>query len=120
MKKSLRAFFAAAGGFALSFLGMGTLWIGAAWHYQALMFLPFLLLAFAITRSGEPGDKLFMVVIYGAAPIGLLITQFRDSNDSHLMPILMVCAWLAGVLAGHCLAANLPPPAGLTKTGAPD
>lgn len=108
MKESLRTLLAAAGGFGLSFLGLGTLWVGAAWHYQALMFLPFCLLAFAITRSGNPPDKAFMGVIYGAAPLGLLITQFRDSQDSHLMPILMASAWLAGILAGHHLAAKLP------------
>lgn len=108
MKESLRTLLAVAGGFGLSFLGLGTLWVGAAWHYQALMFLPFCLLAFAITRTGNPPDKAFMGVIYGAAPLGLLITQFRDSQDSHLMPILMASAWLAGILAGHHLAAKLP------------
>jgi hypothetical protein len=72
------------------------------------MALPFCLLAFAITRSGKPPDKAFMGVIYGAAPLGLLITQFGDSQDSHLMPVLIVCAWLAGIVAGHTLAAKLP------------
>lgn len=107
MDKPLRTLLAVGGGFGLSFLGLGSLWAGAAWHFQALMFFPFLLLAFAITRAAPPGDKVFLAVIYGASPIGLLLTMFRDSNDSHLMPILMVCAWLAGVVSGHWLAGKL-------------
>jgi len=107
MTTSLRALLAAGGGFGLSFLGLGILWAGAAWHYQALMFFPFFLLAFALARLAPPGDKVFLGVIYGASPLGLLLTMFRDSNDSHLMPMLMVCAWLAGILSGHYLAGKL-------------
>ncbi|MGQ2978663.1 MAG: hypothetical protein ACT6Q9_03100 [Polaromonas sp.] len=108
MTKSLSVLVAAGGGFGLSFLGLGTLWAGAAWHYQALMFFPFFVLAFALTRLGPSGDKLFLLVICGASPLGLLLTMFRDRNDSHLMPILMVCTWLFGVLSGHWLAGKLP------------
>ena len=107
MKRYLRGFGALAGGFALSFVGLGVLWIGTPWHYQALMFFPFLLLAFAVSRTGPAGDNTFMLTIWGAAPIGALITMFRDKDDSHLGPVLIVCAWLAGTLSGHYLAARL-------------
>jgi hypothetical protein len=105
MKHVVRAMLALAGGFALSFVGVGVLWIGTPWAYQMLMFIPFLLLAFAITVTSPAGDHAFLLVIAGAAPIGALLTLFRDRNDSHLMSILVVCAWLAGTLAGQQLAA---------------
>ena len=108
MNKSLRTFIAFAGGFALSFIGLGALWAGAPWPHQALMFFPFFLLAYALARTGEPGDKPFVLIIGGASPLGLILTMFRDKNDSHLMPILIVCSWLAGILTGHLLAARRP------------
>ncbi len=108
MNQTVRSLLAVGGGFGLSFLGLGSLWVGAAWHYQALMFFPFFLLAFALARAAPPGGRVFLLVIYGAAPIGLLTTMFRDSSGSHLMPMLMVGAWLAGVVSGHGLAGKLP------------
>ncbi len=108
LKNTLRGVVAVAGGFGLSFLAFGLLWIGTPWDYQALMFVPFFLLAFAVTRSG-PGDNAFALCIAGASPLGLLLTLFRDKNDSHLMPILMVLAWLAGILAGHFAARAFRP-----------
>jgi len=103
MRPVIRAMAAVIGGFALSFVGLGVLWIGVSWTYQLLMFIPFLLLAFVIARTGDAGDGLFALVIVGAAPIGWLITKFRDRNDSHLTSILVVCAWLAGAVAGAAL-----------------
>lgn len=103
---ALRAFFAVAAGVGLSFLGFGVLWAGAPWRYQALMFFPFLLATFAVTRTGASGDKTWLLVIYGAAPLAALLTLFRDRDDSHLMPILMVCSWAGGALAGHVLGAR--------------
>lgn len=99
----LRVLLAVAGGFALSFGGLGVLWIGTAWPYQALMFMPFFVFAFGLSRTGGVGENAFLMIAAGAAPIGALFTMFRDKNDSHLMPILMVCAWLAGILEGHFL-----------------
>ncbi|MGE5640739.1 MAG: lysophosphatidic acid receptor, partial [Clostridia bacterium] len=104
----LRSIVAVAGGFGLSFVAFGLLWIGTPWHFQALMFVPFLLLAFAVTRTG-PGDKVFALCIAGALPLGLLLTLFRDKEGSHLMPILVVLAWLAGILAGHFAARAIRP-----------
>ncbi len=95
---------AAGGGFILSFIGLGVLWIGTPWHYQALMFFPFLLLSFSVTRIRNARDNMFLPVLYGAMPIGALLLLFRDKNNSHLMPILMVCTWVAGTLLGHYLA----------------
>jgi hypothetical protein len=96
--------FAVGGGFILSFIGLGVLWIGTPWHYQALMFFPFLLLSFSVTRIRNARDNVFLLVLYGAMPIGALMVMFRDKNNSHLMPILMVCTWVAGILLGHYLA----------------
>ena len=104
MKAVIRALAAVVGGFGLSFVGLGVLWAGAGWMYQLLMFIPFLLLAFVITRTGDAGDRVFSLVLLGAAPIGWLLTRFRDKNDSHLMSILIVAGWVAGTLAGHALA----------------
>lgn len=99
----MRGVIALGGGFGLSFLGLGLLWIGTPWPLQALMFVPFFLLAFGVTRTGKD-DRMFMLSLWGALPLGLIITLFRDKNDSHLMSILTVLAWLAGILAGHFAA----------------
>jgi hypothetical protein len=103
---ALRALFAVAAGVGLSFLGLGVLWAGAPWRYQALMLLPFLFATFVVTRTGVSGDKTWLLVIYGAAPLAALLTMFRDRDDSHLMPILMVCFWALGALGGHVLASR--------------
>lgn len=92
------------GGFAFSFAGVGLLWIGVPWTSQALMFLPFLLLAFALAKAGGPAIPLS--IVYGALPLAMLMMMFRDRNDSHLMPVLIVAAWLAGILGGRALAAR--------------
>lgn len=88
---------AIAGGFVLSFLGLGVLWAGAQWSYQLLMFIPFLVLAFAISRAG--GNALWTAV--GALPMAMLLVQFRDADDSHLMPILVCTTWCLGIVSGH-------------------
>lgn len=89
------------GGFLLSFLGYGLLWSGIAWHFQLIMLLPFLLLSYAVFRwsKGSTGSCAFILI--GAAPLGILISQFRDTNGSHLMPILVVFSWIIGILAGY-------------------
>jgi hypothetical protein len=90
------------GGFALSFAGVGLLWTGLPWAYQALMFLPFLLLAFAVARAGGPA--MAMAVLYGALPLAMVMMMFRDRDDSHLMPVLIVADWFAAILAARALA----------------
>ena len=100
--KPITAFVALAGGFVLSFAGVGALWIGAAWHYQALMFFPFLLLSFVVTRTSN--GQTYLLAVFGALPLAVLLSMFRDSNDSHLMSMLMVLTWLVGILGGHQLA----------------
>lgn len=92
------------GGFAFSFAGVGLLWIGLPWAYQALMFLPFLLLAFALAKAG--GASIPISIVYGALPLAMVMLMFRDRNDSHLMPVLVVACWLAGILGGRALAAR--------------
>ena len=108
MKKSWRMLLAVSGGMTLSVVAFGVLWAGTPWHLQALMFCPFLLLAFAVTRSSPTVDNSYRLIMFGALPLGTIMMMFRDSNDSHLSSILTVCAWLAGTLAGHWLAAHLP------------
>jgi hypothetical protein len=87
------------GGFLLSFAGLGVLWAGTAWPYQMLMFFPFLLLAFAVKHFGGT----VIPVLIGALPVASLLVQFRDKDDSHLLPVLVVVAWVLGVLLGHFL-----------------
>ena len=103
-KKTGIALLALAGGFFLSFLGFGLLWSGIPWHFQLLMFFPFLLLTWVISRCNQGAVDGCVCILLGAAPLGILIMQFRDNNDSHLLPVLMVICWLIGVIAGFFLA----------------
>lgn len=95
--------FALFGGFILSFLGIGALWVGLSWQYQMLMFFPFLMLAFGIKRFG--GNVVHILI--GALPVASILVQFRDKQNSHLMPILIVITWLLGMLLGHYLGGRL-------------
>lgn len=83
-------------GFALSFISFGVLWIGTPWAAQFLMCIPFFMAAYAITRLQADGR----LVLLGAAPIALLVAQFRDKEGSHALPVLLVCAWAISILLG--------------------
>ncbi|MER2511099.1 lysophosphatidic acid receptor [Nitrosomonas ureae] len=87
-------------GFLLSFIGFGLLWSGISWHTQLIMALPFLLLSRAVYRWSKGALGICAFIVVGAAPLGVLISRFRDTNDSHLMPVLVVLSWILGVLAG--------------------
>lgn len=87
-------------GAALSFLGLGVLWIGTPWPAQALMLIPFFGATAALRRTDPNRRDWTVPVILGAAPLGALITRFRDPSGSHLFPVLIVCAWAAGAWAG--------------------
>jgi len=89
------------GGFLLSFLGFGLLWSGIPWHVQLIMILPFLLLSYGVFCWSKGSIGLCAFIFIGAAPLGILISQFRDTNGSHLMPILVVSSWIIGILAGY-------------------
>ena len=89
------------GGFLLSFLGFGLLWSGIAWHFQLIMILPFLLLTYSVFRWSKGSIGFCALIFIGAAPLGMLISQFRDTNGSHLMPILVVFSWIIGILSGY-------------------
>ncbi len=89
------------GGFLLSFLGYGLLWSGIAWHFQLIMLLPFLLLSYAVFLWSKGSTASCAFILIGAAPLGILISQFRDTNGSHLMPILVVFSWVIGILSGY-------------------
>lgn len=88
------------GGFVLSFVGFGVLWAGTPWPYQFLMAFPFLLLSFGLARFNSRGPWL---ILAGATPVGSLLVQFRDKEDSHLLPILLVGSWVVGTLIGRYL-----------------
>lgn len=93
-------FCALVGGFLLSFMGFGILWSGIPWIIQIFMFLPFMLLSYAVFRWSNGSLSICVFILFGAAPLGVLMTQFRDTNGSHLMPTLMVLSWIIGILAG--------------------
>jgi hypothetical protein len=93
-------------GFGLSFLAFGLLWSGAPWTYQFLIAVPFTLAGYLIRRSGHTAYP----VLAGMLPVGALIVQVRDKNDSHAMPIALVCAWILAVLGGIYLAQRRKPP----------
>lgn len=109
-KKIGVALLAMIGGFLLSFIGFGVLWSGISWHYQMLMFFPFLLLSYAVSRWSARAIDACIFTLCGTAPLGILMTQFRDTNDSHLMPILVVLSWLLGIISGYFLTKILPVP----------
>jgi|GEM_PF-3283379 len=96
------------GGFLLSFIGFGVLWSGAPWHFQLLMAFPFLLLSFIVFHWGKGAIDNCILILLGAAPLGMLMTQFRDTNGSHLMPILVVFSWILGIISGYFLGKLLP------------
>ncbi len=83
-------------GIALSCIALGVLWIGTPWPAQFLMCIPFFIAAYAITRLKADGR----FVLLGAAPVALLVVQFRDKEGSHAAPVLLVCAWAASILLG--------------------
>ncbi len=91
---------ALAGGLVLSFIGFGLLWAGASWPYQLAMLVPFLGLAFFLARHSLTAA---FSVLAGAAPVAIIIVQFRDNDDSRLMPVLVVAGWIIGTLLGHYL-----------------
>lgn len=99
-KNILIILFALAGGFLLSFLGFGLLWSGIPWHFQLIMAVPFLLLSYVVFRWSKGNIGFCAFAFIGAAPLGMLMTQLRDTNGSHLMPILVVISWLLGFTAG--------------------
>ena len=99
-KNILIILFALAGGFLLSFLGFGLLWSGIPWHFQLIMAAPFLLLSYVVFRWSKGNIGFCAFALIGAAPLGMLMTQFRDTNGSHLMPVLVVVSWLLGSIAG--------------------
>ncbi|WP_090721028.1 lysophosphatidic acid receptor [Nitrosomonas sp. Nm166] len=103
-KKILIILLALIGGFLLSFLGLGLLWSGIPWHYQVLMFFPFFLLSFALSRWSAGAITACIFILCGAAPLGALMVQFRDINNSHLMTSLIVLSWLIGIASGYFLA----------------
>lgn len=106
MRSAWLALAAVAAGFVLSFLAMGAFWIAMAWPVQALAVLPFGGVAWVLARwSGNP-PRAALLILVGAAPLGLLFTLFRDREGSHLMPVLMVVLWALGTVAGASLAAG--------------
>jgi len=94
------------GGAGLSFLAFGVLWIGTPWRYQALMGIPFFLVSLALVKvaPAERQRQVLLLLFTGAAPLGGLMTMFRDPAGSHLKPILIVCVWAAGIFAGYVAA----------------
>ncbi|MBS0424222.1 MAG: lysophosphatidic acid receptor [Proteobacteria bacterium] len=115
-KEMLIILLALAGGFLLSFLGFGLLWSGISWSMQLIMIVPFFLLSYGLYRWSSNATLSCVFIFIGAAPLGLLITRFRDTNDSHLMPILIVSGWMIGILAGsHFRKLTQKPPTDSSK-----
>lgn len=97
----MRTGLALALGFGLSFVALGLLWVGTPWPLQALLGLAFAAAAWVLCRAGsgrtlEPA----LALVAGAAPIGLVLVQFRTPDGSHASSIAVVLAWVAGTAAG--------------------
>ena len=100
-KKAFLILLALIGGLVLSFLGFGLLWSGVAWHVQMIMVIPFLLLSYALCRWDKGAVDSCILIASGATPIALLMTQFRDTQGSHLMSVLVTLSWFIGILSGY-------------------
>lgn len=93
-----------AAGAGLSFLGVGMMWVGQPWCGVYLSAL-FAALVFACGRC--PGVRSRDAMLFagtGALPLGMLLCQFRDANDSHLMSVAFVGGWYAAMLLGAAAA----------------
>ncbi|MGZ3649862.1 MAG: hypothetical protein ACXVB9_01780 [Bdellovibrionota bacterium] len=109
MKNSLLLAAGILGGFALSFLGIGVMWIGLPPLAQFGMAALFCGAAFLLSRFAKQGSFALTTLLIGATPLGAILVQFRDKNDSHLLSILLVCGWMAGAAAGAWLGSPKAP-----------
>jgi hypothetical protein len=100
---------AAIASFALSFAGLGVMWIGKPWG-EIVIALLYLALAFGVARWRGRDSALFSVGL-PMLPLGLLIMQFRDNSDSHLLGIAITAGWALGILIGACWGARFASPA---------
>ncbi len=115
-KTTFMAFCALIGGFLLSFLALVALWSGIPWVVQIAMFLPFLLFSYAVFKCTNESWIICVLILAGATPLGILMTQFRDTNGSHLLPTLVVMSWIIGISAG-CYLGKLRGAAVISKGG---
>lgn len=88
------------GGFALSFLGVGLLWVGLKTPIQCTNAILFFLLSYLLTKFLKKSNIVFGIIVAGAAPLASILVRFRDSEGSHLMPFLVVTSWAAGTFLG--------------------
>ncbi len=103
MKSASEARWAGAGvcaGLGLSFLALGLLWIGTPWHVQFLMTAPFVLAGYVTKHFG--GSTI--PVLAGLFPLGAVVVQFREKNESHAISIALVSAWVVATVGGAFLA----------------
>lgn len=104
MKTNALVLLSVIGGFALSFLGLGLLWIGIPFPVQFAHAALFFLLTYTISKTIKNPNSVSVAVIAGATPIASLFVRFRNNEDSHLFPILIVLSWLLGTLLGAVLS----------------
>ncbi len=92
-------------GFGLTIVAFGFLWIGQL-RGMWFVFAAFAFSAYVLSeRAGRMTPLLSMAI--GAAPLSLLMVQFRDANDSHLMSVATTIGWYASIVLG-ALAADRP------------
>jgi hypothetical protein len=95
------------GGFALSFLGFGLMWIGLSLYVQgAILALLFFAFTFGLGKGLRDARLVFCFPALGAAPVAGLFVQFRNSEGSHLGAVLLVTCWGLGALVGAWLGAR--------------
>lgn len=96
-----------AGGALLSFLLLGLLWIGQPVYLQALAGISlFCLVGFGVGFGSRRFLAAFLMLMLGAAPLGGVITAFRDPEGSHVKFVGLVLGWIAGALLGAWLGAK--------------
>jgi hypothetical protein len=99
-KNTLLPLLGAALGFGFSFLGVGLLWIAVPLYAQAGLGGLFALAGYILARSAKNFSTAAASLAVGASPLALLLVQFRDKENSHLVPILLVAGWYAGLAIG--------------------
>jgi hypothetical protein len=87
----------------LSFLSLGIIWTGVNQWIQAIVTVTFFILSYF---TFKPSKTPMYSILIGAGPLGSLLTQFRDKNDSHLLGITIAGSWVLATLLGGWLASK--------------
>jgi hypothetical protein len=84
----------------LSFLSIGLIWTGINQWSQAVITLLFFGLSFFASKKTQFDPRVLGAILIGAAPLGGIVTLFRDKNNSHLLGFAIVASWIIASYLG--------------------